>query len=63
MPGPSLGRIQGYPRGEWRRREEALETSLCEAKSVAYFLTAVYIPSLRKYPRYEMLTHAHTGLV
>ena len=44
-------------------REKTREISLDRAKSIFYFLTTAYIPSLRMYPRYKMLTHAYTGLV
>ena len=43
-------------------REKTRETSLDRAKSVFYFLTS-FIPSLRTFSRYKMLTHAYTGLV
>ena len=59
LPGSSLGRIQGIPSG-W---EKTCETSLDRAKSVFYFLTTGFIPFLRTFSRYKMLTHDYTGLV
>ena len=61
--GPAPAGSRGYPRDEQCRREKTRETSLEEAESVFYFLTTVFIPSLRTSPRYKMLTHAYTGLV
>ena len=46
-----------------REREKTRETSIERAKSVFYFLTTVFIPSVRMFPRHKMLTHAYTGLV
>ena len=44
-------------------REKTRETSLDRAKSVFYFLTTGFIPLLRRFSRYKMLTHAYTRLV
>ena len=44
-------------------REKTRETSLDRAKSVFYFLKTVFIPLLRRFSRYKMLTHAYTGLI
>ena len=60
--GPASAGSRGYPQDEWRKREKTRETSLDRAKSVFYFLTTIFIPSLRTFPRYKMLTHAYTGL-
>ena len=60
--GPASAGSRGYPQDEWRQREKTRETSLDRAKSVFYFLTTIFIPSLRTFPRYKMLTHAYTGL-
>ena len=64
--GPASAGSRGYPQDERRRRERererTRETSLDRAKSVFYFLTTIFIPSLRTFPRYKMLTHAYTGL-
>ena len=61
--GSALAGSRGHPQDEQRRREKTRETSLDRAKSVFYFLTTVFIPSLRMYPSYKMLTHAYTELV
>ena len=61
--GSALAGSRGHPQDEQRRREKTRETSLDRAKSVFYFLTTVFIPSLRMYPSYKMLTHAYAGLV
>ena len=60
--GPASAGSRGYPQDEWRQREKTRETSLDRAKSVFHFLTTIFIPSLRTFPRYKMLTHAYTGL-
>ena len=50
-------------KGRERERERTRETSLDRAKSVFYFLTTGFIPFLRTFSRYKMLTHDYTGLV
>ena len=63
--GPASAGSRGYPQDERRRRvrEKTRETSLDRVKSVFYFLTTGFIPLLRTFSRYKMLTHAYTGLV
>ena len=71
--GPVSAGSRGYTQDERRRRERegrrerererTRETSLDRAKSVFYFLTTGFIPFLRTFSRYKMLTHDYTGLV